>query len=395
MERLSEATMLNLPSPASRPTYDRNLLKGGVVHVGVGRFHRAHQVPAFETLAEHGDYRWGIVGASLRSPAVRDRLRPQDYLYGLIVDDGQTRRSEVLGSLLEIIVAGDDRDRLLGAIASPDAHIVTVTVTEKGYKLDPASGALLTDDAAIRGDLANLASPRTLPGYLVAGLRRRKEHGLGPLTIISCDNMADNGHKLRSVVVEVARAHDPSLGEWIEERCCFPNTMVDRIVPAMTESDLDSAAALLKLIDRASVRTEPFMQWVIEDAFASARPELERAGVQFTANVAPWERAKLRLLNGAHSVMAYVGGLAGISTVHEFVAQPWARELLDRLWDEVQPTLATSTELNLADYRDQLMRRFANSALKHRLMQIAMDGSQKLPQRLVAPAVELIDKGHS
>jgi fructuronate reductase len=392
-ERLSEASLAQLPSAIERPAYERNALRPGIVHIGLGAFHRAHQAPLFEALAQAGDMRWGIVGASLRSPVVRDALQPQDGLYSLVIKDGEERRTRVIGALRKVIVAPEAPQALVEAIASPETRIITVTVTEKGYRLDPASGALLEDDPDVRGDLAGLNAPTTLPGYIAAGLKLRAERNLSPLTIISCDNMATNGSKLQASVVQIAHAHDAALADWIGKRCAFPNTMVDRIVPATSEADVARATSELGVVDLATVRTEPFSQWVIEDCFAGARPELEREGVQFTSDVAPWGRAKLRLLNGAHSAMAYLGGLAGIATVDAFVDERWGRAFIERLWDELETTLTLPSEIDVPLYRRQLMRRFHNSALNHRLVQIAMDGSQKIPQRLATPAAELLNSG--
>jgi fructuronate reductase len=393
MERLSTATLDRLPPSLRRPSYDRRALKAGVVHIGLGAFHRAHQAPMFDRLAEAGDLRWGIVGASLRSPAVRDSLAPQDCLYSLAIDEGSERRISIIGALRDVIVAPEAPQRLIDAIASPDAHLVTVTVTEKGYKLDP-SGSLMEDDPDVRADLASLQAPRTLAGTLTAGLKLRKERGLAPLTIISCDNIAANGRRLQASIAEVARAHDPAIAGFVNE-CAFPNTMVDRIVPATTEADIERVSTELGLLDRATVRTEPFSQWVIEDRFAGDRPDLELAGVQLTGDVAPWEEAKLRLLNGAHSAMAYLGGLAGIATVDRFATEPWGTAFIHLLWDELRPTLQPPQQLDLGVYCATLMQRFSNSALGHRLVQIAMDGSQKIPQRLVPAAIERLERGQS
>jgi fructuronate reductase len=392
IERLSTATLHRLPPSVKRPSYDRQALKAGVVHIGLGAFHRAHQAPAFELLAEAGDLRWGVIGASLRSPAVRDALAPQDCLYSLAIDEGSERRISIIGALRDVIVAPEAPQRLLDAIASPDAHLVTVTATEKGYKLDP-SGSLMEDDPDVRADFASLQAPRTLAGTLTAGLKLRKERGLTPLTIISCDNIAANGRKLLASVAQVARAHDQALADWVAADCAFPNTMVDRIVPATTEADIERVSTELGLLDRATVRTEPFSQWVIEDRFAGERPDLELAGVQLTDDVGPWEEAKLRLLNGAHSAMAYLGGLAGIATVDRFVAEPWGREFIDLLWDELRPTLQPPPQLDLGVHCATLMKRFGNSALGHRLVQIAMDGSQKIPQRLIPAAIDRLERG--
>lgn len=393
--RLSSAVLDRLPADVRRPALDAAELKSGIVHIGLGGFHRAHQAPVFQSLAEQGDLRWGVVGASLRSPSVRDALVPQDLLYTLAIDDGANRKVSVLNVIRDAIVAPEDPSRLIDAIAAPDTHVVTITVTEKGYKLDPASGLLAINDNDVASDLAGLSAPKTMPGYLVAGLRYRRERGLPPITLISCDNLAGNGPKLRSSVTEIARAHDASLAAWIEEECAFPATMVDRIVPATTSSDIEAMAAQLGIIDRATVRTEPFTQWVIEDRFAGPRPHFEAAGVQIANDIAPWEQAKLRLLNGAHSAMAYLGLLAGIETVDRFVAEPWSTAFVRSLWREIGSTLEATPGLDVAQYQDVLMRRFSNSALGHRSQQIAMDGSQKLPQRLVRPACDILEAGRS
>jgi fructuronate reductase len=320
-------------------------------------------------------------------------LRPQDYLYSLIVETPGKADISIIGALCDIVApAPGNSDDLLNAIASPETKVITITVTEKGYKLDPSSGLLLDSDPEVQRDLRRFEAPITLPGYLASGLKRRKERGFGPLTLISCDNMGANGSLLRASVGYLARAHDPNLAAWIDQECAFPNTVVDRIVPATRKSDVVMAQSYLQLTDLATVRTEPFYQWVIEDRFCGTRPELECAGVRFSSDVDSWERAKLRMLNGAHSAMAYLGGLAGVTTVNEFVAQDWGRRIVELLWDEVQVTLGSIDELGLPQYRAQLMSRFANQALQHRLLQIATDGSQKIPHRLAAPALELLEK---
>lgn len=230
-----------------------------------------------------------------------------------------------------------------------------------------------------------------MAGYLASGLKLRRERGLSPIAILSCDNISKNGTKLREAVTRIARAHDTDLALWIEDNCPFPNSMVDRIVPATSREDIERARAELGLIDQASVRTEPFSQWVIEH-FEGERPELERHGVQFTSDVAPFEEAKLRLLNGAHSAMAYLGGLAGIETVDAFISKAWGVNFVRHLWSELAPTLRGSADLDLGDYQQMLLRRFANPALGHRLDQIAADGSQKIPQRLVPPFEMLLER---
>ncbi|MET0273586.1 MAG: mannitol dehydrogenase family protein [Phenylobacterium sp.] len=393
--RLSRATLDALPADIERPGYDRSKVTAGVVHLGVGAFHRAHQAVVFDDLIRAGDPRWGIRGASLRSSAVRDTLAPQDGLYSVAVRDGADERVRVIGALQDVLVAPQDPAALVEALAAPETHIATLTVTEKGYKLDPASGHLLEEDADLAADLAGLDTPRTAPGFLVAALALRRQRGLPALTAISCDNLPHNGQRLEAAVLAVAGCHDPSLREWIARYARFPQTMVDRIVPATTQDDIKALARRLGVVDRAMVKTEPFSQWVVEDHFAGARPDLAAAGVQLTASVAPWEEAKLRLLNGAHSAIAYLGGLAGIEFVHQFVALPAGRAFVERLWDEAQTTLTPPPGLDVAAYRHALMARFANPSLQHRTRQIAMDGSQKLPQRLLASAAARLKHGQS
>nr|WP_245405660.1 mannitol dehydrogenase family protein [Sphingobium sp. Sx8-8] len=384
--------METLPGDVIRPAYDRAAVRSGVVHLGIGAFHRAHQAVVFDDALHAGDLRWGIVGASLRSPQVRDQMAPQDGLYTLLVRDGGVERRRIIGAVGKVIVAPEEPQALLAALASPDTHIVTLTVTEKGYRLDPVTGTLIEDDPQLAADLLSLESPRTAPGFLVAALGRRRAAGLAPFTAISCDNLPHNGTRLRQAVLALAHRHDPALAAWIEAEGAFPETMVDRIVPATTEDDVAALAERLGVEDRAMVKTEPFIQWVIEDRFCGPRPDFG-AGVQLTAAVAPWEEAKLRLLNGAHSAIAYLGGLAGIGHVHEVLALPEARLFVESLWDEAQTTLTPPPELDIAAYRRDLMARFDNPTLRHSTRQIAMDGSQKLPQRLLATISARLEAG--
>ncbi|MEV5033152.1 mannitol dehydrogenase family protein [Sphingobium sp. LMC3-1-1.1] len=392
MRRLSSATLDALPDDVIRPAYDRAAVRPGVVHLGIGAFHRAHQAAVFDDVLNAGDLRWGIVAASLRSPRVRDQMAPQDGLYTMLVRDGSSEHAQIIGAVQRVIVAPEEPLALLDALASPHTHIVTLTITEKGYKLDPATGELIEHDPQLAADLASLTRPQTAPGYLVAALAKRKALGLPPFTAISCDNLPHNGRRLRNAVLALAHRHDAPLAEWIAEEGAFPETMVDRIVPATTAEDVAALAARLDVADHAMIKTEPFTQWVIEDRFCGPRPEFG-AGVQLTAAVAPWEEAKLRLLNGAHSGIAYLGGLAGIEHVHEVLALPAARAFVEALWDEAQTTLSPPPELNIALYRRELMARFDNPTLRHRTRQIAMDGSQKLPQRLLAPIAARLATG--
>ena len=392
MNRLSTQSLADLPTDVLRPGYDRAQVTAGVVHLGIGAFHRAHQAVVFDDALNAGDLRWGIVAASLRSPSVRDQMVPQDGLYTMLVRDGSAEQARIIGAVQDVIVAPQDPQALIAALAAPDTHIVTLTITEKGYKLDPATGALIEDDPQLAADIVSLDSPQTAPGYLVAALARRMAAGLAPFTAISCDNLPHNGTRLRNAVLALARRHDAILADWIAAEGAFPETMVDRIVPATTPDDIAALTARLGVEDQAMVKTEPFIQWVIEDRFCGPRPDFG-AGVQLTAAVAPWEEAKLRLLNGAHSGIAYLGGLAAIDHVHEVLALPEARFFVEALWDEAETTLSPPPELDVAAYRTQLMARFDNPTLRHRTRQIAMDGSQKLPQRLLATIAARIDAG--
>jgi fructuronate reductase len=293
-----------------------------------------------------------------------------------------------------VIVAREDPDVLIEALAHTDTHILTLTVTEKGYKLDPASGKLLVDDPELMADLDSLDAPQTAPGFLVAALARRRERGLMPFTAISCDNLPSNGRRLRAAVIALAVHHDRELAEWIGAHGAFPETMVDRIVPATTQEDIDHFAAAYGIVDRALVKAEPFTQWVIEDRFSGERPRFG-PGVQLTASVAPWEEAKLRLLNGAHSAIAYLGGLADMAYVHEALQIADMRAYVELLWSEAAATLTPPAELDIAAYCRALMARFDNGALMHRTQQIAMDGSQKLPQRILAAIADRRRAGQS
>jgi len=393
VSRLNDQALSDLPADVARPPYDRAGVRTGVVHLGIGAFHRAHQAVVFDDALASGDLRWGVLGASLRSPAVAAQLNPQDGLYTLVVRDGVDERLRVIGAGQGVMVAPDDPAALVAAMADQNVHIVTLTVTEKGYRLDPASGALQLDDPEVAADLADLSAPRTAPGFIVAALAARRSAGLAPFTVISCDNLPHNGARIRQAVLAMARRVDGPLADWIEAHGAFPQTMIDRIVPATTPEDVARLAARLGAEDRGMVKAAPFTQWVIENRFTGPCPDFAALGVQLTDAVAPWEDAKLRLLNGAHSAIAYLGALSGHDYVHEALGVPAFAAFVEALWDEAQATLRPPPGLDIAAYRRQLMARFRNAALMHRTRQIAMDGSQKLPQRLLAGAGERLAGG--
>jgi fructuronate reductase len=380
--RLGLATLEHLP-PALAPRVDARALSVGIVHLGIGAFHRAHQAVYTEDAIAAGGGDWGICGVTQRSDAVVEQLAPQDGLYTLAQRDGAGERLRVVGAVRELLWAQADRDGVLDRIAAPATRIVTLTVTEKGYHHDPATNRLRLDSAEIAADLAD-GGARTAVGQIVGGLARRRDTGGAPLTVLCCDNLPDNGHVVHDLVADFAgrRAGADGLGEWIEAHVRFPCTMVDRITPATTDDDRARIASELGARDDGAVVTEPFTQWVIEDDFAAGRPTWERAGAIMTGDVRPYEQMKLRMLNGAHSTLAYLAQLADDELVSDAVV-PFEGVLRSLMGTDVAPTLNVPDGFDLAAYQAELLERFANPALRHRTLQIAMDGSQKLPMRLL------------
>ncbi|MEP9349289.1 mannitol dehydrogenase family protein [Xanthobacter sp. KR7-225] len=371
----------------ARPGYDVAAAEVGVVHLGVGAFHRAHQAVYLDEVMARGAKGWAIAGASLRAPDTFDALAPQDGLYTLAVRSGAGDALRVVGSLRRLLVAPRDPEALLTTMCDPKVRIVTLTVTEKGYCHDPASGTLDAAHPDIRADLASPLRPRSAPGFLVEALARRRAAGTRPFTVLCCDNLPANGETVARVTARLAALRDPDLGRFVAGEVAFPSTMVDRIVPATTDADRALVAGALGVADAWPVMAEPFSQWVIEDRFPAGRPPLEEVGAQMVADVAPYEHMKLRLLNGAHSTLAYLGFLAGHEHIADAMADPPFARLVERLQDEeITPTLTVPPGADIEGYKRALRERFRNPALRHRTWQIAMDGSQKLPQRLIATA---------
>lgn len=393
MSRLSSATLGALPASVRRPAYDRAALAPGIVHLGLGAFARAHLAEYTDDALEARFGAWGIVGASLQRPDQRDRLKPQDGLYAFLKRAPSGPELRVIGSVLDVLVAPEDPAALVARLAAPATRIVSLTVTEKGYCHDPATGRLKADHPDIVHDLTNPQAPRSAVGILVAGLRARRAAGLGPFTALCCDNLPSNGHVLRGLVRDFAALTDDGLAGWIETNGAFPATMVDRIVPATTEADIAEVAGLLGVEDAAPVIGEPFRQWAIEDVFADGRPDWHEAGAQMVSEVAPFEFMKLRMLNGAHSSLAYLGYLAGHETVAEASSDAVFARFLQGLWAEIAPTVPAPQGVALSDYASALLARFQNPAIRHRTWQIAMDGSQKLPQRLLGTIRERLKAG--
>ena len=369
--RLSAANLGALPASVVRPGYDRDARGVGIVHFGIGAFHRAHMAAYTDDAmaADQGD--WRILGVSLRSPTVRDQMHLQDGLYTLVERSADGAKARIIGAVANVLVASEERERLVATLAAATTHIASFTITEKGYCRSP-NGSL---------DLA-LADQRSAFAYLADAFARRRDAGLPGLTLLSCDNLAGNGSQLRRLMLEYLDARAPDLSGWFDKQCTCPSTMVDRIVPATTDADIQEIEAMLGMRDEAAVITEPFSQWVIEDNFAGPRPAWEGHGAQVTSNVHVYENAKLRMLNGAHSALAYVGFQRGHEFVHQAIGDPTIAPIIDRLMrEEAATSLNPAPGQDLSAYAGALIERFKNPALNHRLAQIAMDGSQKIPQR--------------
>ncbi|PQA78591.1 mannitol dehydrogenase [Rhodoferax sp. TS-BS-61-7] len=399
MQRLNNSTVGALHAAVARPAYDRQALKTGIVHLGIGAFMRAHMAAATEAAIGAGDLRWGMVGVSLRQADTRDALAPQDGLYTLAIRDadaqGQPRqRLQVIGAVRSLLVAPENPQAVLNAIAAPDTRIVSLTVTEKGYCHDPATGALRLDHPDIVHDLAHPLVARSAIGMLVYGLQLRHARGHSPLTLMSLDNLPANGRVLRAAVLRFAEEIDSTLRIWIEGQCRFPCSMVDRIVPKTTDGDRAAVSAALGSVDAWPVLGEPFFDWAIEDEFAADRPDWTLGGARFVPDAEPFEKLKLRMVNGTHSSLAYLGAMAGWQTVDKAIGQPALRMHIEALMrDEIEPTLPALPGLDVAAYRHNLLARYANPALAHRTHQIAMDGSQKLPQRLLGTLRDRLARG--
>ncbi len=397
VSRLSRQSLSQITGSSVRLPPPASLAEGvGILHLGIGAFHRAHQSVFTEDAAVAADEPgWGICGVTQRSAAVVEQLRPQDCLFAVLERGSGEPTVRVVGQVCEVLFAAEEGTLLMGRFADPAVRVVTLTVTEKGYRRGPA-GSLDLGDPVVSRDLAGGANSTV--GQLVRGLQARRAASTGGMSVLSCDNLTDNGRVLRGLVMDFCEAlpsaEGDDIGAWIEQHVSFPNSMVDRIVPATTEADRADAAALLGVGDEALVVAEPFRQWVIEDDFVAGRPAWERGGADLVEDVAPFEQLKLRMLNGTHSLLAYLGALRGYDTIAQAVADDElataARQLMRR---DVAPTLAQPPGLDIAAYGEKVLERFANPALRHRTTQVAMDGSQKLPLRLLGTVRDRLAAG--
>ncbi|HEX7338300.1 MAG TPA: mannitol dehydrogenase family protein [Rhodanobacteraceae bacterium] len=388
--RLCDATLATLPPDVVRPAYDRARTRIGIVHFGPGAFHRAHQAVYVDDLLAD-DPRWAICAVSLHSRKVCDALRPQDGLYTLALLD-QPPKLRVIGSIRELLYAPEDGLAVLVRLADPAVRLVTLTITEKGYCL--AGDDLDMSHPEIVHDLAAPGAPVSAIGHVVAGLRERHRRGLPPYAVLSCDNLADNGRRLRRAVSQYARHVDADLADWIEANVAFPRSMVDSITPASDDALRERVAARLGCVDAWPVQREPYTQWVVEDDFRDERPAFERVGVTVSRHIGGYDRAKLRLLNGSHSTLAYLGLLMDIENVAEAMRQPALAGFVERLMHEdIAPCLDVPRGFDTGAYIDAILARFRHPGIRHLLSQIAWDGSQKLPVRLLGTIADALAAG--
>jgi len=392
-DSLNKLTLANLPSHIDMPTYDRSQLKAGIVHIGVGGFHRAHQAMYInELLKTPGSEQWAICGIGLleSNRSLRDVLVKQDYLYSLVVrhPNGQID-NKVIGSMIDFIFAPDNKKMVIDKLAHGDTKIVSLTITEGGYNLNPATGDLDLNNSDITHDISNPNDPKTAFGYIAAALKIRKNNNMPAFTVQSCDNIQHNGAVTRKMLLTFTQQQDPELSQWIAQHVQFPNAMVDRITPITTKADIDYVADIYGLNDEWPITCESFSQWVIEDSFSDGRPNWDLAGAQFVTDVTPFEKMKIRLLNAGHSVLGILGAIHGYATIDETVSDPDFAEYLRAFMDyEVSPLLNELDGIDLNQYKDTLIERFSNPNIKDSLARICSESSAKLPKFLIATISE-------
>jgi mannitol 2-dehydrogenase len=381
-----------------KPVYNRAAVHEGIVHIGVGGFHRSHQALYIDDLLAYPDTTmWGICGVGIREAdgAMADALNPQNSLYTLIEREGTETSYRVIGSQKRFLWAYTDMPKILEALSSPHTHLITLTVTEGGYCCDDASGALKWDHPDIVHDMSRPSIPKTLYGYLWYAFELRQKQGL-PVTVLSCDNIQQNGVLLRGAVLDFLSKVAPELIPYVKSQVAFPSSMVDRITPMTSQQDRIDAEQHLGVRDAWPVSCESFKQWVIEDDFASQKPPLDRVGVQFTHDVEPYERMKLRLLNAGHSALGYLGYLCGYRQIHEVAADPLFQGLLKKMWHEEVIGLLPSVEgVDFAQYTEMLLKRFQNASIADQVSRICMDGSSKLPKFILPSVREQLQRNGS
>ncbi len=393
---LSLANLDRLPDTVAKPRYRRSDLTPGIIHFGVGNFHRSHQAVYLDDLMNRGEaLDWGIIGAGVTAfdDEMHKRLARQGFLTTLVEQDEHGRSVRVIGSMIDFIPPKDSAG-LLARMADFRIRIVALTITEGGYFIDPSTGQFQVNHPDIQRDSVELKEPRTVFGHIVAGLARRRDMGLPPFTVMSCDNIPNNGDVTRDAVVGLARLIDPALAGWIAAHVCFPNGMVDRITPATTVDQREWLKKNHGLTDAAPVFCETFRQWVLEDSFSSGRPPLENAGVTFATDVSPFEFMKIRILNGGHAAIAYPAGLLGIHFVDDAMRHQLIAAFLDKLTrDEIIPQVPPVPDTSLQDYQHQIATRFANPEVGDTIRRLCLDGSNRQPKFIVPTIADALETG--
>ncbi|WP_309083577.1 mannitol dehydrogenase family protein [Chelativorans sp.] len=381
---------------AAVPRYDRAGLRPGILHFGVGNFHRAHQALYIDDLFNGGrDLDWAILGAGVREAdeQMRRRLADQDFLTTVVEQEADRSSARITGSMIGFLPPGDIA-AIVGALADPAIRVVSMTITEGGYFLDPASGRFDPGHPEIVADGADPESPRTVFGLIIAGLKRRRAEGTAPFTVMSCDNLRHNGSVTRDAVVGLARLSDPAFAAWIEESVAFPNSMVDRITPATGDRERRALEEEFGIVDGWPVFCESYRQWVLEDNFPAGRPALEQVGVEFVQDVAPFETMKIRILNGGHSLLAYAAALLDVRFVHEAMANPLLHAFLRKVeQDEIIPVVPPVPGTDLLSYFRRVEERFANPKIADTAQRLCYDGSNKLPKFILPTISDRLEKG--
>jgi mannitol 2-dehydrogenase len=396
--KLSAAALARLPAGVAAPKYRRSDLSAGVVHIGVGNFHRAHQAVYLDDLFNAGrDHDWAIIGTGVRNPdvTVREKLKEQDWLTTVVEQEAETTSIRVTGSMIDFIRPFDTA-ALLGRLSESKIRIVSLTVTEGGYYISPATQHFDPAHPDIVYDAEHAEAPKTAFGLIAAALKRRRAAGTVPFTVMSCDNIPGNGHVAENAVAGLAELADPELARWIRADVAFPNSMVDRITPATTDRERAFLRDKCGLEDNWPVFCEQFRQWVVEDRFPAGRPALESVGVTFTSDVAPYELMKIRILNGGHAAIAYPAGLLDIHFVHEAMADEQIGAFLETLTKrEIQPVVPPPPNTNLDDYRELVARRFANPKIGDTIQRLCFDGSNRQPKFILPSATDRLKRGAS
>ncbi len=396
--RLSAASVSGIEQSIGRPTYPRQSLRAHIVHIGVGGFHRAHQAVYLDTLLGAGageDWAECGMGVMTIDAAMRDALSGQDYLYTVLQRSAHAQQARVIGSMIDYVYAPGNEETAIERLASPETKLVSLTITEGGYFFHDATGSFAVDHPDIQHDIRHPEKPSTSLGYITQALKLRQERNLGPFTLMSCDNLQGNGNVLRKVITALAEQQSPALRRWVSDNVAFPNSMVDRITPATTDADREYLLEHYGLVDAWPVVTEPFCQWVIEDEFCNGRPAWQLAGAEVVTDVAPYELMKMRLLNGSHMAMAYLGAIAGFTYAHEVLQDDIFVRFLRAFMEEVTPVVPEIPGTSLTKYKSTLIERFSNPTIMDQIARLCSEGSAKLPKWVISSIRELAALGKS